>query len=284
MKELQKSDLQIGDILIYENQDFDQKTFDKLIEDGKWYNAAFYLLVYAIPWFDPGDDPKNYKNIYHAAIWGNVDVNRDEEGKAPEYKDTIVEAGPDGIVQDPLEETLVGPGVKNIYVYRYKDKKENFHNAINEHIRKFYDDTSIPYSYETAWLLAVICSMRYDDGALFEILKQHMAEWKARAMLFFITTIINSYNNNHQKKMVACSTLVAMIYKNAGCPLKIKEFVKNPKLHIPIDLSAMKEKELPMQHEKKTFEKVTFSETVVTPRQLLESSSVELVGYFPFRG
>lgn len=283
MKELQKSDLQIGDILIYENQDFDQKVFDQLIEDGNWYNAAFYLLLYAIPWFDPGEDGENYKNIYHAAIWGNVDVNRDEE-KAPEYLDTIVEAGPDGIVQDSLEETLVGPGVKNIYVYRYKDKNENFHHGINEHIRKFYDDTTIPYSYETAWLLAVICSMRYDDGALFDVLKQHMDEWKARAMVFFITTIINSYNEDHQKKMVACSTLVAMIYKNAGYTLKIKEFVKDPKPHVPVDFSAMKGKEVLMQQKHNELKRITLSETVVTPRQLFESSSVELVGYFPFKG
>lgn len=284
MKELQKSDLQIGDILIYENQDFDQEVFDQLIEDSKWYNAAFYLLLYAIPWFDPGEDPENYKNIYHAAIWGNVDVNRDKKGKAPEYRDTIVEAGPDGIVQDSLEETLVGPGVKNIYVYRYKGEHKNFHEHINMQIREFYNDTSIPYSYKTAWLLAVICSMRYEDGTLFDILKEHMDEWKARAMVFFITTLINSYNNDHQKKMVACSTLVAMIYKNAGYTLKIKEFEKNAEPHLPIDLSVMKEKELPMQHEKNALETVTFSETVVTPRQLFESSSVELVGYFPFKG
>lgn len=291
MKELQESDLQVGDILIFENQDFSYSKFYSLcpsLKDSadkeKWMPAAFYLLVYMIPWFDPGDDPKNYKNIYHAAIWGNVNVNLKKMGAPVEYGNRIVQAGPRGIVQDSLQETLVGPGVKNIYVYRYKGKNADFANKINEQIRNFYNDISIPYSYETAWLLAVICSMRYSDGALYEILKEKIGKWGADLMIGVIQDMINQYNNDHQKEMVACSTLVAMIYKDADYPLEIKEFEKEQQFHIPIDFNAMPQKLTIEEVNDKNLPKFATDKTIVTPRQLFESSSVEEVGYLPFKG
>jgi hypothetical protein len=294
MKKLEESDLQIGDILIYENQDFDLLKLGGMIKDyyeeenpkkkeHKKMAVAMYLIVYMIPWFDPGDDPINYKNIYHAAIWGNVNINRDRMGAPVENANTIVEAGPNGIVQESLEGTLEGPGVKNIYVYRFKEKKGNFQNVINKHIRSFYDDVSTPYSYETAWLLAVICSMRYSDGALYELLKEHIGIWGADLMVDVIQDLINKYSKDHQKEMVACSTLVAMIYKNAGGPLAIEDVAKNQPLQIPTDIHTVVQK--PTNTLKnKNLPKITTDRTVVTPRQLFESASVEAIGYFPYKG
>lgn len=281
MKELKKSDLQIGDILIFENQDFDLHHFDELYKKD-FKKAAFYLLLYMIPWFDPGEDPKNYKNIYHAAIWGNINVNRDKN-QPIENLDRIVQAGTHGIDQASLDETLRGPGVKNIYVYRYKHKDASFSNNINKQIRNFYNDTTTPYSYETAWLLAVICSMRYSDGALHKILEKKIGKLKASFMIHIIKFIINLYNDNHQRKMVACSTLVAMIYKNAEHPLNIKNFIKDQPVYIPISFDSIKKRSVIDQPKDNNLPKVSVHETVVTPRQLVESSNMEALGYLPFR-
>jgi len=288
MKELKESDLQIGDILIFENQDFSLLTFYELLPSmsemdnkEKLMPAAFYLLLYMIPWFDPGDDPKNYKNIYHAAIWGNINVHRGEN-RPVENLNRIVQAGTTGIDQADLKSTLKGFGVKNIYVYRYKDKPDHFEKNINAQIRYFYDDVSIPYSYETAWLLAVICSMRYSDGALYELLKNHIGTWGANFMIGVIQDLINQYNNEHQKEMVACSTLISMIYKDASYPLTIKEVNKDKALHIPIHFEGISNKPKLRNLNNKITPKVAINETVVTPRQLLESTSVKGVGYLPF--
>lgn len=282
MKELQESDLKIGDILIYENQDFDINDFLELLSKSK-EAAAFYLLVYLIPWFDPGDDPIHYKNIYHAAIWGNVNVNRDTK-KPVENLNRIVEAGPDGIVQESMSETLIGPGVKNIYVYRLKEQDAEFEQKINAEIRSFYDDTDIPYSYETAWLLAVICSMRYSSGTLYKMLASKFTPWIADLMVGTIQKLINEYNNNHQRKMVACSTLVAMIYKNANYALEIDDAVRNEPMQIPFSTEEINMEPIATSLTDKNIPKVTTTETVVTPRQLFESVSVKEVGYLPYKG
>ena len=290
MKELQKSDLQPGDILIFENQDFSFTEFYSLTpsiwnwnDQEKWMPAAFYLLLYMIPWFDPGDDPKNYKNIYHAAIWGNVNVNRDEKSAPAEYDDRIIQAGPDGIVQDDLESTLTGHGVKNIYVYRHKNAGAKMHQKINDATRSFYDDTAIPYSYETAWLLAVICSLRYTDGALYEMLQEKLGTKLATIMVGVIQELINRYNEDHQREMVACSTLVAMIYKDAGFALDFKPLEKDQPVAVPANLSLDPMK-LRLEEKEPEVPKVGIKETVVTPRQLAESPDVVEVGFFPFKG
>ncbi len=291
MRKLEEADLQIGDILIFENEDFSNSKFLSLCPSLKdsgdkknWMPAAFYLLKYMISWFDPGNDPKNYKNIYHAAIWGNVDINRDRTDKPVDNKNRIVQAGSHGIGQASLDATLRGSGVKNLYVYRYKGQDATFENSVNKQIRDFYEDTSIPYSYETAWLLAVICSMRYSDGTLYNILKDKIGKWAAILMVGIIQDIINLYNDEHQKEMVACSTLVAMVYKNASFPLNIKDFVKDQPINISVNFDAIANKPTINELHDKNIPKATINETVVTPRQLLESNSVEPLGYFPFRG
>jgi hypothetical protein len=282
MKELKEADLQIGDILIFENQDFDFTTFFNYYSKSK-ESAAMYLLLYLIPWFDPGEDPKIYKNIYHAAIWGNVNIHRGEN-KPVENLNRIVQAGTHGIGQADLNDTLKGTGVKNIYVYRFENKDVDFETNINTQIRAFYNDTSIPYSYETAWLLAVICSMRYTDGELYNILNNKFGKGIATFMVEFIQGLINTYNDDHQKEMVACSTLVAMIYKNANYPLKIKEIEKNTPLNIPIESNHIKLESEITEPKNKNLINVSINETIVTPRQLFESLSVKEVGYFPFKG
>ena len=290
MKKLEESDLQIGDILIFENDDFSYKKFydltPKLIEaydKDKWMPAAFYLLLYMIPWFDPGEDPKNYKNIYHAAIWGSINVNRDKDLPI-KIENRIVQAGTLGIDQAKLNTTLKGFGVKNIYVYRYKNKAAGFESNINTQIRNFYNDTSIAYSYETAWLLAVICSMRYSDGVIHRILKDKIGQWAANFMVGIIQDLIGQYSEDNEKEMIACSTLVAMIYKDAEFPLAIKDLVKDQPLNIPLNFEGIDKKPAIKELKDKNLPKVTVNYTVVTPRQLLESESVDEVGYFPFRG
>ena len=282
MKKLKESDLQIGDILIFENQDFELKTFFKYLNKSK-ENAAMYLLLYMIPWFDPGKNPKTYKNIYHAAIWGNVNINRGENLPI-ENQNRIIQAGTSGIGQAELEKTLKGTGVKNIYVYRFKNKDTDFENTMNQHIRNFYNDTSIPYSYETAWLLAVICSMRYSDGELHKILEEKLGTPIAGFMTSFIRDMINVYSNDNEKHMVACSTLVAMIYKNANYPLKINDFVGNELNHTPITID--KDVDLPIAtvNEDNKLPEFKTDEVIITPRQLFESDSVEEIGYFSYLG
>lgn len=291
MKELEESDLQIGDILIFENDEFSYKKFydltpewDEVYDKEKWMPAAFYLLLYMIPWFDPGQDQQNYKNIYHAAIWGNINVNRDEKNQPIKNRNRIVQAGTKGIGKAELDATLKGFGVKKIYVYRFKDKTANFESSINTQIRNFYNDTSIPYSYEAAWLLAVICSMRYSDGAIHQILTDKIGKLGADFMVGIILDLISKYSEDNQKEMVACSTLVAMIYKDAKFPLAIKDLVKDQPLNIPINFDALKEKPALKELKDTNLPKIIINETIVTPRQLLESTSVEEVGYFPYRG
>ncbi|MGW8123053.1 hypothetical protein ACV07N_10390 [Roseivirga echinicomitans] len=288
MKALQQSDLQIGDILIFENQDFSYVEFldelkkDYFEEDPKnRMHAAFYLLLYMIPWFDPGKEGKHYKNIYHAAIWGKVNVYRGEN-RTPKNENRIVQAGTHGISQATLEETLKGEGVKNIYVYRRKSKPIDFEDKMNKAVWDFYDDVSIPYAYETAWLLAVICSLRYSDGTLHEILKNQLGDWGAQKMVDIIRSLINEYNNEHQKEMVACSTLVAMIYKNAGFALEVEKMSIDPQVKLPSDLRLSQDFFHQSFTSSKPLKPLEVKETVITPRQLAESKDVELIGYFQY--
>ncbi len=227
MKELQQSDLQPGDILVFENFDFSLEELNKRIPEGfwdkldseKWMPAAWYLLLHMIAWFDPGDDPVNYKSFYHAAIWGNVNVNRDKEGEAPAFVNTIVQAGPNGIGQSGLTANLEHETVRKIYVYRHKEYGALMGEKLNQHTRLYYNDTSIPYSFTTAWLLAVICSMRYTSGTLYQMLTEKIGAAMATVMVGIIQKLINDYNEDHKKEMIACSTLVANIYKAAGFAL-----------------------------------------------------------------
>lgn len=285
MKKLTEADLQVGDILVFENKDFSiiklldelQLDYDEL-DNAKRTHAAFYLLLYLIPWFDPGKEGANYKNIYHAAIWANIDLNRG--GGAPNFQNRIVQAGRSGIVSAEMSSTLKEDTVKAIYVYRRKQRNDEFAKNINVATRSFYNDTSIPYAYETAWLLAVICSLRYTDGQIHKILADKLGKKVADLMVMFIRQLINDYNDEHQKEMVACSTLVAMIFKNAGYELHVGALRQNASIQIPKEFklktdlfsfyTSTQEKKLPS---------IKVSETVITPRQLAESTDVELVGY-----
>lgn len=287
MKKLEPMDLEIGDILIFENNDFN--ALDLLTNLMKDYNeedyakkmhTAYYLLLYLIPWFDPGDEGKDYKNIYHAAIWANVDLNRGEG--VPDFQDRIVQAGRSGIGSAILPKTLGESSVKNIYVYRRTVKPPGFEEKVNAATRAFYNDKETPYSFETAWLLAVICSLRYSDGTLHKLLEKKLGKTGATLMVMFIRQLINHYNDKHQKKMVACSTLVAMIFKNAGIPLHVDALKVDPDIQLPKELKFKSDYleafDLPTDPR---IPKIDVEETVVTPRQLAESPDVYLVGHFP---
>lgn len=289
MKKLQESDLQVGDILIVENVDFSFGKFYSLLpswkdsgDKEKWMPAALYLLLYMIPWFDPGDDPKNYKNIYHAAIWGNVDVNRGKMGAPLQNENRIVQAGTGGIGQVSMDKRLRGSGLKNIYVYRKKERPSDFEALITNETRAFYNDISTPYAYKTAFLLAVICTLRYPDGKLKELLNNYMPSYVADMMVLIIQDWINEYNANHEKEMVVCSTLVAMIYKNAGFELDVEVLKKSNSLAIPEPFKIDDNKEISVPNIQ--LKGIDVKGTVVTPRQLTESPDVEEVGYLPYRG
>ena len=282
MKELKEADIQIGDILIFENQDFDPIHFGSLLlKDQK--SAAFYLLLYMIPWFDPGDDPKNYKNIYHAALWCNIDVFKGASVNNPQFESKIVQAGTHGIGSAHLYDTMIGSGVKNIYVYRRKEQPEEFYNEIVSATRSFYNQNQIKYSYETAWLLAVICSLRYSDGTLHKLLKDKLGEDWANFIVKTVADLINIYQKEHEQEMVACSTLVAMIYDKARYSITINETNKNKELNISTEITAALKVIPAPKVELKEIPTINISNLTLTPRQLLESPDVELVGYLPHK-
>lgn len=282
MKELKESELQLGDILIFENQDFDPIFFGKLLLENQ-ESAAFYILLYLIPWFDPGDNPKNYKNIYHAAIWGNVDIFKGS-AKIQQYETKIVQAGTHGIGSAHLYDTMTGPGVKNIYVYRRKKLPLEFYDAVNIATRSFYNQTQIKYSYSTAWLLAIICSLRYTDGTLHKLLEEKLGKAWADFIVKTIIDLINVYQKEHEEQMVACSTLVAMIYDRAGYSIILKEKNKDRPLNIPSEVvDALKIIPAPKVEVQEIPTITNISNLTLTPRQLLESPDVELFGYFSFK-
>lgn len=283
MKELKELDLQLGDILIFENQDFDPIHFGELLLENQ-KTAAFYLLLYLIPWFDPGDNPKKYKNIYHAAIWGNVDIFKGTNVKTPQFESKIVQAGTHGIGSDHLYDIITGSGVKNVYVYRRKLLPVEFYDAITTATRSFYNQNQIKYSYSTAWLLAVICSLRYTDGTLHKLLEDKLGEAWANFIVKTIVDLINIYQKEHEEQMVACSTLVAMIYDRAGYSITLKEKNKDKPLNIPTEIvDALKVIPAPKVKAKEIPTISNVSNLTLTPRQLLESPDVELLGYFPFK-
>jgi len=278
MKELKKSDLEIGDILIFEDFDFSYTKLWEKWSKGGMRGVFYYLLHYLIAWFDPGKEGANYKNIYHAGIWGNVDVNRDNQ-QPPSFEDCVVQAGPDGIGHDSFENTRKYDSVMNVYVCRLKDQTPNFHNEINEAIREFYKVKGY-YSFKTAWMLSAICSMRYSKGAVFTMIASRFGKSVARYIVKEMLDAINEYNDHHQRDMVACSPLVAMMYKNAGHELPVHVFELSQDQEPPkpkFDLSEL-EKELEPLNEKDADDWPPIKETVVTPRQLMESPAVELKG------
>ncbi len=278
MKELKKSDLEIGDILIFEDFDFRYTKLWEKWKKGGLSGVFYYLLHYLIAWFDPGKEGANYKNIYHAGIWGNVDVNRDKE-LPPSFEDCVVQAGTGGIGHASFQGTMEHETVMNVYVCRLKDQTPNFHNEINEAIREFYKVKG-HYSFKTAWMLSAICSMRYTKGAIFEMIESRFGTKVARFIVREILRKINEYNDHHQRDMVACSPLVAMMYKNAGHELPVHVFELNQDQSLPspkFDLTEL-EKELESSTDNLDGDWPPIKETVVTPRQLLESPAVELKG------
>lgn len=277
-----QDDLQIGDILIFEDFGFSLSKFFEKIKNGGTMGGAYYLLHYLIAWFDPGKEGANYRNIYHAGIWGNVDVNRDN-GKNPEFKDCVVQAGTTGIGHASIESTLHHETVMNVYVCRLKNRSDSFISEINDSIREFYKVKG-NYSFETAWLLAVICSMRYSQGKLFDMLRVKVGSVAAHFIMEAVLNMINQYNDDHQRDMVACSTLVAMMYKNAGHELPVHVFetspieLEEPNFQLPDGKELEKMPDLKTSVTNEATEWPTLKETLVTPRQLMESPDVELVG------
>lgn len=279
MKELKKEDLQIGDILIFEDFDFDPKKLERKTREGGIRGAFYYLLHYLIAWFDPGKEGDHYRNIYHAAIWGNVNVNRDK-GFPEKFEDCVVQAGTTGIGYASFEATMTHETVMNVYVCRKKARTEDFEGEINSAIRNFYKERG-HYSFETAWLLAVICSLRYSDATLYQLLEDRFGKLTAHLIVAEILKLINYYNDHHQKDMVACSILVAMIYKNAGHELPVHvfetlnySFYPSPKFEISEQLfEGLQANVQSAEHNWPILK-----ETVVSPRQLMESPEVELIG------
>ena len=293
MKKLNKSDLQIGDILIFEYPNFDWEEVDKIWKDkDKEYQSrteklkaiGWYLLHFAIPWCDPGKNPETYKNIYHAAIWGNVDIYRGSTLNKPNFKNRIVQAGANGTGQASLEETLLEPSVQNIYVFRHTNKTSftNFEERINKVIKEYYNNTSLKYSFETAWMLSVLCSMRYSTGTLYKMLVKKYGVTKATLLVVAITTLVQYYAKNHKKDMIACSPLVADIFMDAEIPLKTDTLVTTKEedqlKSSDLDLASwnINEEEIDLD-----FPLSVTNDTMVTPRQLMESKSVKVIGYLP---
>ena len=281
-KKFKEADLQLGDILIFENQDFDPIHFGSLLLENK-EAAAFYLLVYLIPWFDPGNDPKNYKNIYHAAIWGNIDIFKNASVKTPQFESKVVQAGSSGIGSAHLYDTMTGHGVKNVYVYRRKELPDGFYDAITKATRSFYNKNDIKYSYETAWLLAVICSMRYSDGTLRQLLTEKIGKEWANFIVNIIIDLINVYQKEHEEEMVACSTLVAMIYDRAGLPITPGKTDKKRNIHIPEAIISSLNTIPAPKEPNKSLASIEISSLALTPRQLLESPQMKLVGHFSYK-
>ena len=150
--------------------------------------------------------------------------------------------------------------------------------------RSFYNQNQIKYSYSTAWLLAVICSLRYTDGTLHKLLEDKLGKAWANFIVKTIVDLINVYQKEHEEQMVACSTLVAMIYDRAGYPIRLKEKNKDKPLNIPSEVvEALKVIPAPKVEVKEISTIPNISNLTLTPRQLLESPDVELFGYFPFK-
>ena len=290
MKELKEADLQIGDILIFEYPDFNWDEVDKIWNNEKEYKSyteklkaiGWYLLHFAIPWCDPGKNPETYKNIYHAAIWGNVDIYRGSTLNQPNFQNRIIQAGTRGTGQASLIDTLKEPSVQNIYVCRHINKIDfaNFEERINKIIKEYYNDTSLKYSFETAWMLSVLCSLRYSTGTLFRVLKEKYGKTKATLLVLSITTLVQYYGKYHKKEMIACSPLVADIFMDAEIPLKTDTLVttkEGDKLKpSELDLASwnINQKEIDLE-----IPLSVTNDTIVTPRQLMESQSIEIIGF-----
>ena len=173
----------------------------------------------------------------------------------------------------------------NVYVCRLKEKTTNFSDEINKSIREFYKEKG-HYSFKTAWLLAAICSLRYSKATLHQLLKKRFGSFIANYIVKMILDSINEYNNHHQRDMIACSPLVAMMYKNANYELSVNVFESFLGKNLPepnFNLNGLEEKlrELNLANSENSNDWTPIKETVVTPRQLLESPDAELIGYLP---
>ena len=148
----------------------------------------------------------------------------------------------------------------NVYVCRLKEKTTNFSDEINKSIREFYKEKG-HYSFKTAWLLAAICSLRYSKATLHQLLKKRFGSFIA-------------------------NYIVKMMYKNANYELSVNVFESFLGKNLPepnFNLNGLEEKlrELNLANSENSNDWTPIKETVVTPRQLLESPDAELIGYLP---
>lgn len=290
MKELKESELQSGDILIYENQNFSwTRLYEEMDKDyqGKGdshAHTAFYMLLYMIPWFDPGKTPKDYKNYYHAAVWGTIRGEKDNS-----LTTGVVGMGRSGIGIGGQISTG-GVTVKSIRVYR-NNRLDFDPYKINDGLQYYYDQNKkkhIPYAYESAYFLAVLCSIRYKDGTLRSLIERQLGKGSIWVDFFYKLAIyiVNDYMSRHQEEMMVCSTLVSLAFKKAGFQLRVNDFEsgKNKEQIAALDVHdkvPMEFQELLSAFPKASdFPDIEIPETLVTPRQLFESPDVSLLGYF----
>lgn len=281
-RKLDVSELQPGDILIYENQNFSFTDFDKELTKS-YDHAAFYMLLYLISWFDPGKDRVNYRNYYHAAVWGTIrDLNDNS------LKTGVVGIGRSGISAGGG--IHAGKGVhmtKSIRVVRC-NKSDFDPFKINDALQEFYNNKeNIPYAYDSAYLLAILCTIRYKDGTLRKLLEQQLGEGPWVDFFYKLAIyLVNQYMSRHQDNMVVCSSLVSMAFKNAGYQLAIHDFesgnndTQGTLLNLPDQLPGQIEEMESRIAGVADFPDIPIPETLVTPRQLLESPDTDNLGYF----
>ena len=105
---------------------------------------------------------------------------------------------------------------------------------------------------------------------------------KATLLVVAITTLVQYYAKNHKKDMIACSPLVADIFMDAEIPLKTDTLVTTKEedqlKSSDLDLASwnINEEEIDLD-----FPLSVTNDTMVTPRQLMESKSVKVIGYLP---
>ncbi len=282
-RKLDVSELKPGDILIYENQNFNFTDLDNELTKG-YDHAAFYMLLYLIAWFDPGKDRLNYRNYYHAAVWGTI---RGEKNNS--LTTGVVGIGRSGIsIGGKVHAGKGVPRTKSIRVVRC-DKPEFAPYKLNDALQQFYNDRKkIPYAYDSAYLLAILCTLRYKDGSLRELLERQLGKDSPWIPFFYGMAIylVNEYMSRHQDSMMVCSTLVSMAYVNADCPLRVYDFESgvNEASGFPLDLPSDLPGHIDEMESKiagySDFPDIPIPETLVTPRQLLESPDTYNLGYF----
>lgn len=269
MNKLKKKDLKTGDILIYEVTDFSYLKFIEKLYSGI-NNAIDYSIPHLISWFDPGKDKRAY---FHAAIWNGEEV---------------IEAGPGGIHKAPIEKDVTHPTVKNIYVYRY-DKptsEDKFIEAFKDFPASEKRIGDIGYSYPTAFLLAVLVSMR--KGSINSILRSYLGTTVAKIFEGAFIHWVNGILSERPREMVVCSTLVSMIYQEAGYDIRIDLPNHQASSDAAPELTAdIQEKleaaavEINEKHPLSVEASLAAADdtiVLVTPRQLAESTSTDFLG------